>query len=67
MQGRCATYTVLNVYCSQLEPLNEQVCYIEIKNLGPISRPLDMELEYNKELGTCKLQQASLIKDLCHD
>jgi hypothetical protein len=27
MHGSCATYTILNVYCSELEPLNEQVCY----------------------------------------
>jgi hypothetical protein len=27
MHGSCATYTILNVYYSGLEPLTEQVCY----------------------------------------
>jgi hypothetical protein len=39
----------------------------EMKNLGILSRPLGMELEYNKELGTCTLHQAALIRDLMRD
>jgi hypothetical protein len=39
----------------------------EMKDLGRLSRPLGMELEYNKELGTVKLHQAALIRDLLSD
>jgi hypothetical protein len=39
----------------------------EMKDLGPLYRPLGMELEYNKELGTCTLHQAALIRDLSSD
>jgi hypothetical protein len=39
----------------------------EIKDLGALSGPLGMELEYNKELGTCTLHQAALIRDLICD
>jgi hypothetical protein len=39
----------------------------EIKNLGIMSRPLGMELEYDDEKGTCTLHQAALIRDLLSD
>jgi hypothetical protein len=38
-----------------------------MKDLGPLSMPLGMGLEYNKELGTCTLHQAALIRDLISD
>jgi hypothetical protein len=40
---------------------------LEIKNLGIMSRPLGMELEYDDEKGTCTLHQAALIRDLLSD
>jgi hypothetical protein len=39
----------------------------EMKDLGILSRPLGMELVYNKEKGTCTLHQAVLIRDLLSD
>jgi hypothetical protein len=47
--------------------INHLFSTFEMKNLGPLSRPLGMELEYNKELGTCKLHQAALTRDLLTD
>jgi hypothetical protein len=35
----------------------------EMKDLGILTRPSGMELEYNKELGTFTLHQAALIRD----
>jgi hypothetical protein len=32
-----------------------------------MTRPLDMELEYDHEKGTCTLHQATLIRDLLSD
>jgi hypothetical protein len=40
---------------------------VEIKDLGIMTRPLGMELEYDHEKGTCTLHQAALIKDLLSD
>ena len=39
----------------------------EIKDLGIMSRPLGMELEYDHKKGTCTLHQAALIRDLLSD
>jgi hypothetical protein len=39
----------------------------EIKDLGIMTRPLGMELEYDHEKGTCTLHQAALIRDLLSD
>jgi hypothetical protein len=39
----------------------------EMKHLGILTRPLGMELEYNKELGACTLHQAALIRNLISD
>jgi hypothetical protein len=39
----------------------------EMKDFGALSKPLEMELEYNKELGTGTLHQAALIRHLICD
>ena len=39
----------------------------EFKDLGIMTRPLGMELEYDHEKGTCTLHQAALIRDLLSD
>jgi hypothetical protein len=39
----------------------------EMKDLGPLCRPLGMELVHNKELGTYTLHLAALIRDLICD
>jgi hypothetical protein len=39
----------------------------EIKDLGIMSRPLGMELEYDTEKGSCTLHQAALIRDPLSD
>jgi hypothetical protein len=39
----------------------------EIKDLGIMTRPLGMELEYDHEKGTCTLHQAAFIRELLSD
>jgi hypothetical protein len=40
MHGSCTTYTILNVYYSELEPLNEQVYYrqMEVRGIVRVQR-----------------------------
>jgi hypothetical protein len=47
--------------------INHLFSTFEMKDLGALSTPLGMELEYNHELGTCTLHQAALIRDIISD
>jgi hypothetical protein len=68
----CSTYVDDLFLAANPGPIKDNIIYqleeaFEIRDLGIMTRPLDMELEYDHEKGTCTLHQAALIRELLSD
>jgi hypothetical protein len=62
MHGSCTTYTILNVYYSELEPLNEQDCYTTGADGAHYVSAVSKNKQENLSAG--KAHYASALKEL---